>query len=131
MVRLKDERHPHIHQNRLSFNSLMVRLKVLNCLLVKKTFKGFNSLMVRLKAIFSFKYNLSATEFQFLDGAIKRMSDCKVLTASTSFNSLMVRLKAPFLSVTLSPKWFQFLDGAIKRTVRSLPSLRLHDVSIP
>ena len=80
---------------------------------------SFNSLMVRLKvekARYHFAY---VSEFQFLDGAIKSSAKHAAIARFKSFQFLDGAIKRSHSCPSWSLKvLFQFLDGAIKRRER-------------
>ena len=79
----------------MSFNSMIVRLKVVASLYTMKVRdKSFNSMIVRLKADFQSSTMRSFTRFQFYDSPIKRRN-----------------VSATELSISM----FQFYDSPIKR----------------
>ena len=70
---------------RLKVNSIQSRL----CLI----YPGFNSMIVRLKVIDGVNVVVTFQEFQFYDSAIKRYLDSITFIRFRSFNSTIVRLK--------------------------------------
>ncbi len=74
MVRLKDFNLVKIYNVNYSFNSNMVRLKVLLSRIKHKNNQRFNSNMVRLKGGTYIEYDSLVDKFQFQYGSIKRIS---------------------------------------------------------
>ena len=124
------------HQQSLSFNSSMVRLKDLRKFCRSGAWPSFNSSMVRLKGVhiqwrsldnqFQFQYGTIKSNllfnklrqqamFQFQYGTIKRKSSAQQRKGCLCFNSSMVRLKALQGSISSSQMRFQFQYGTIKR----------------
>ncbi len=92
MVRLKDSlpaSHP-VWVN--DFNSCMVRLKVARSFVIGLSVCYFNSCMVRLKVAVRTSEPVKGL-FQFLYGAIKRLTFTESFGSSKYFNSCTVRLK--------------------------------------
>ena len=101
-------------RGRRSFNSILVRLKAEVPNYQRRVGAlSFNSILVRLKEMEDAWACVTAVEFQFHTGSIKRVAVLSQLPRLTSFNSILVRLKVSYgisttavvLSVSI-PYWF-------------------------
>jgi len=93
----------------------MVRLEGRGCAVLLRGKSGFNSTMVRLEDHIKIILIAVFHEFQFHDGAIRRILLFFASRTGNSFNSTMVRLEVVKHTIPDVVISFQFHDGAIRR----------------
>ena len=97
----------------LYFNSIKVRLKLVNHDMSQSRFCYFNSIKVRLKHLLEYDQKQRCT-FQFHKGTIKTCCSSAHLLYLRDFNSIKVRLKRISKFINKDTVIFQFHKGTIK-----------------
>ena len=98
----------------LRFNSMKVRLKLLNVRCLCMSMPSFNSMKVRLKLTQATGGAHICEEFQFHEGPIKTSRFQSIIFKKWCFNSMKVRLKQFGRDDVHHPCAFQFHEGPIK-----------------
>ena len=101
---------------KLSFDSILVRLKVKLSTAYVEIKTRFDSILVRLKGSGTDTCKRTARRFRFHTGSIKSVNLSGVLDDNTCFDSILVRLKVTSSSeYRCSSATFRFHTGSIKR----------------
>ena len=113
------------------FNSMKVRLNLLDFVQAADQINGFNSMKVRLKLI-SFASNVIVSRcFNSMKVRLKPEDGSTATGSIVSFNSMKVRLKHGQKRWLTSKTRFQFHEGPIKTSTNNNDRSKPHSVSIP